>query len=93
MQTIILPSESKEDKVWVDEMALKLKADGTEGIIRPFYWMHWTDDNFKFDIQEKADLIAKHLRGEKARIIAKGEGLEIANILKSILPEQITLVV
>lgn len=88
MQTLILPGYSASNKGWVDETAKNLKV---EGIIRPFYWMHWTDENSKFDVQEKAELIAKHLRGEKANIVAKDEGLEVANILKSILPEQITL--
>ncbi len=54
--------------------------------------MHWTDENNKFDIQEKAELIAKHLRGEKANIIAKDEGLEVANLLKSMIPDQINSV-
>lgn len=86
MQIIILPGISKEDKNWVDETA---KSVVSEGLIRPFYWMHWTDENFKFDVQEKADLIIKHLRGEKANIIAKDEGLEIANLIKSQVPDQI----
>lgn len=86
MQTLILPGISKEDKDWVDETAKNLKSDG---IIRPFYWMHWTDESQSFDPQEKADLIIKHLRGEKANIIAKNEGLEIANIIKSLIPEQV----
>lgn len=92
MQTIILPGISKEDKNWVDETAQKLKSEGVEGIIRPFYWMHWTDDSQKFDLQEKAELIAKHLRGEKVNIIAKNEGLEIANVLKTLIPNQILTV-
>lgn len=86
MQTLILPGQLKEDRIWVDEVTKSIKSDD---IIRPFYWMHWTDENFKFDIQEKTDLIIKHLRGEKANIIAKGEGLEIANLIKSQIPEQI----
>lgn len=86
MQTLILPGYSASNKEWVDETAKSLKVEGT---IRPFYWMHWTDPNSKFDVQEKAELIAKHLRGEKANLIAKDEGLEVANILKSLLPDQI----
>ncbi len=92
MQTIILPGKSKEDKKWVDELAQKLKDDGVEGVIRPFYWMHWEDENFDFNLQEKAELIKKHLRGEKVNIIAKDEGLQIAEILKSTAPEQIVSV-
>lgn len=88
MQTLILPGYSESNKEWVDETAKNLKVEGT---IRPFYWMHWTDPNSKFDVHEKAELIAKHLRGEKANIVAKDEGLEVANILKDLLPDQITL--
>lgn len=86
MQTLILPGISKDDKTWVDETAKNLNIEGT---IRPFYWMHWSDENSKFDPQEKADLIAKHLRGDKVNIIAKDEGLEVANILKGFIPDQI----
>lgn len=89
MQTLILPGFSASNKDWVDEVAQTLKV---EGIIRPFYWMHWTDVNSKFDAQEKADLIIKHLRGEKANIIAKDEGLEVANLIKLQIPDQIILI-
>jgi len=89
MQTLILPGISKEDKTWVDETAKSLKS---KDLIRPFYWMHWTDESSIFNAQEKAELIAKHLRGEKANIVAINEGLEVSNILKSLLPEQIYLV-
>ena len=89
MQTLILPGISKEDKNWVDETANSLKSKDT---VRPFYWMHWTDETSVFNAQEKAELIAKHLRGEKANIIAKDEGLEVANILKGLIPKQISLV-
>lgn len=89
MQTLILPGYSASNKEWVDETAKNLKVEST---IRPFYWMHWTDENSKFDVQEKAELIAKHLRGEKANIVAKDEGLEVAKILKSLLPNQIVSV-
>lgn len=87
MQTLILPGISKDDKNWVDETVKSIKS---KDIIRPFYWMHWTDETSIFNPQEKAELIAKHLRGEKANIIAKDEGLEVANILKNLIPEQIT---
>lgn len=86
MQTLILPGYSASNKDWVDETTKNLKV---EGIIRPFYWMHWTDETSIFNAQEKAELIAKHLRGEKANIIAKDEGFEVANILKTLLPDQI----
>jgi predicted house-cleaning NTP pyrophosphatase (Maf/HAM1 superfamily) len=89
MQTLILPGISKEDKNWVDETAKNLK---TNDIVRPFYWMHWTDENSKFDVQEKAGLIVKHIKGDKVNIIAKDEGLEVANIVKSLIPEQVVSV-
>lgn len=50
MQTLILPGYSSSNRDWVDEVAQNLKVDG---IIRPFYWMHWTDESQKFDPQEK----------------------------------------
>jgi pimeloyl-ACP methyl ester carboxylesterase len=90
MQTLILPGYSASNKEWVDETAKSLKVEGT---IRPFYWMHWTDENSKFDVQEKAELIAKHLRGEKANIVAKSIGTLVASILIKINPEQINKVI
>lgn len=96
MQTLILPGYSASNKEWVDETAKSLKVEGTTnstGVIRPFYWMHWTDENSKFDVQEKAELIAKHLRGEKANIVAKSIGTLIASILIKINPEQINKVI
>lgn len=86
MQTLILPGYSASNKEWVDETAKNLKVEGT---IRPFYWMHWSDESSKFDVQEKADLIIKHIKGDKVNIIAKDEGLEVANILKNLIPDQI----
>lgn len=67
MQTLILRESQKRSKNWVDETAKSIKS---EGIVRPFYWMHWTDETSIFNAQEKAELIAKHLRGEKANIVA-----------------------
>jgi hypothetical protein len=87
MQTLILPGYSKTNKEWVDETVKNLKIDG---IIRPFYWMHWTDETAKFDPQEKAELIAKHIKKDNVNIIAKDEGLKVANILKTLIPNQIT---
>lgn len=90
MQTLILPGYSESNKEWVDETAKNLKVEGT---IRPFYWMHWTDENSKFDVQEKAELIAKHLRGEKANIVAKSIGTLVASILIRSIPDQINKVI
>ncbi|MFZ3301787.1 MAG: hypothetical protein WA152_03690 [Microgenomates group bacterium] len=90
MQTLILPGYSASNKEWVDETAKNLKVEGT---IRPFYWMHWTDENSKFDVQEKADLIAKHLRGEKANIIAKSIGTLVASLAIKTISDQINKVI
>ena len=54
MQTLILPGYSASNKEWVDETAKSLKVEGT---IRPFYWMHWTDETSIFNAQEKAKLL------------------------------------
>lgn len=90
MQTLILPGYSKSNKEWVDETAKNLKVEGT---IRPFYWMHWTDENSKFDVQEKAELIAKHLRGEKANIVAKSIGTLVASLAIQMISDQINKVI
>ena len=90
MQTLILPGYSASNKEWVDETAKNLKVEGT---IRPFYWMHWADENSKFDVQEKADLIAKHLRGEKANIIAKSIGTLVASLAIKTISDQINKVI
>lgn len=90
MQTLILPGYSASNKEWVDETAKSLKVEGT---IRPFYWMHWTDENSKFDVQEKAELIAKHLRGEKANIIAKSIGTLVASLAIKTISDQINKVI
>lgn len=90
MQTLILPGYSESNKEWVDETATNLKVEGT---IRPFYWMHWTDENSKFDVQEKAELIAKHLRGEKANIVAKSIGTLVASLAIQMISDQINKVI
>ncbi len=90
MQTLILPGYSKENKDWVDQVAQKLETKDT---VRPFYWMHWTDETKKFDSQDKADLIAKHLRGESAYIIAKSLGTLVACKLIKLVPDKIEKVI
>lgn len=86
MQTLILPGFSQKNKVWVDEVANSLKIDG---LIRPFYWMHWTDEQQKFNPQEKADLIAKHIRGDRVNIIAKSVGTLVASLVYQQVSTQI----
>ncbi|MDP3917732.1 MAG: hypothetical protein Q8Q30_00975, partial [Candidatus Woesebacteria bacterium] len=90
MQTLILPGYSKKNKEWADEVTKNLK---TEGVIRPFYWMHWTDENSKFDPQEKAELIIKHIRGEKINIIAKSIGTLVASLVSQTIPEQVDKII
>lgn len=90
MQTLILPGYSASNKEWVDDVVKNLKVEGT---IRPFYWMHWTDENSKFDAKQKAGLIAKHIRGDKVNIIAKSLGTLIVGYLWQIIPTQIEKVV
>lgn len=90
MQTLILPGYSKKNKEWADEVTKNLK---TEGVIRPFYWMHWTDENSKFDPQEKAELIIKHIRGEKINIIAKSIGILVASLVSQAIPEQVDKII
>lgn len=90
MQTLILPGYSISNKEWVDETAKNIES---KDIIRPFYWMHWTDENSKFDPQEKAELIAKHIRGDKVNIIAKSLGTLVCSYLYRIVPNQIEKII
>lgn len=90
MQTLILPGYSKENREWVDEVASSLK---TEDTVRPFHWSHWDDENSKFDAKQKAELIAKHIRGDKVNIIAKSLGTLVVAYLWQIIPNQIEKVV
>lgn len=86
MQTLILPGYSPSNKEWVDNVAKNLDI---KDIIRPFYWMHWSDELQKFNAQEKADLIVKHIRGDKVNIIAKSLGTLVACLVYKAIPNQI----
>jgi pimeloyl-ACP methyl ester carboxylesterase len=90
MQTLILPGYSEHNKTWVDEVAKNLKFNG---IIRPFYWAHWTDETNKFDAKEKANLIAKHIKGDNINIIAKSLGTLVASYLYLLIPNQIEKII
>jgi hypothetical protein len=90
MQTLVLPGYSIKNKTWADEVCRNLKIDG---IIRPFYWMHWTDESDKFDAKEKAQLIAKHVKGNSVNIIAKSIGTLVASYLYELVPNQIEKVI
>ncbi len=90
MQTLILPGYSASNKDWVDETAKNLKVGG---VVRPFYWMHWTDENSKFDVDEKTNLIIKHIKGDNINIISKSAGNLIALKLVTMIPDQIKKIV
>lgn len=90
MQTIVLPGYSKENKIWVDEVATNVNR---EEIIRPFHWSHWEDESSKFDAKEKASLIAKHIKGDKVNIIAKSIGTLVTSYLYQIISDQLEKVI
>lgn len=90
MQTIILPGFSVKNKQWVDETANNLEIDG---VIRPIHWDHWVDEKEKFDIKEKATVIARHARGEKINIVAKSIGTLVASLIIQKIPDQIERVI
>lgn len=90
MQTLILPGYSSHNKEWVDETAKTLKV---EGVIRPFHWAHWRDENVKFDAKAKAELIAKHIKGDRVNIIAKSLGTLVASYLYQVIPDQTNKVI
>lgn len=90
MQILILPGFSDTNKEWVNGVAQNLKVSET---IRPFYWMHWSDSNSKFDVEEKAQLIVKHIKGDRIKIVAKSIGTLIALKLLSLIPDQVEKVV
>lgn len=90
MQTLILPGYSSKNKEWVDEVAKNLKVNH---IIRPFYWMHWTDESSNFDAQEKANLIIKHIKEDKINIIAKSIGTLVASKVVEKIPNQIERII
>ena len=90
MQTLILPGYSSKNKDWVDAVAANLKFDG---IIRPFYWGHWTDETKNFNATEKAMLIAKHVKDEKLNIIAKSIGTLVSALTANLIPERINKII
>lgn len=90
MQALILPGYSYNNKTWVDDLSSNLRFKGD---IRPFYWMHWSDESVGFDPYEKAELIVKHLKGESANIIAKSAGILVASLVYKKIPNQINKVV
>lgn len=90
MQTLILPGYSEKNRKWVDEVASNLKTGET---VRPFYWAHWDDELKTFDVDEKATLIAKHIKGDSINIIAKSIGTLVTAKLFTIIPDQIKKVV
>lgn len=86
MQTLIFPGYSKTNQAWVDEVSENLMVEGT---IRPFRWMHWSDDISHFDPQEKAELIVKHIRVGEVKILAKSIGVLVASKVIDLVPDQV----
>jgi pimeloyl-ACP methyl ester carboxylesterase len=77
-----MPGYSIHNKTWVDDVAKNL---GTEGVVRPIYWRHWTDPNAKFNVKESAALMDDLTKNEQINIIAKSIGVLVAShaILKN----------
>ena len=90
MQTLILPGFSASNKEWVDDVAKNIDI---AGIIRPFYWGHWTDETKNFNATEKAMLIAKHVKDEKLNIIAKSIGTLVSALTANLIPERINKII
>lgn len=90
MQTLILPGYSDSNKDWVDSVAKSLTVGD---IIRPFYWAHWTDPVKVFDPREKAELIARHTKGENVNIVAKSLGTLVAAYVIELIPDQIEKII
>ena len=86
MQTVILPGYSDKNRKWVDDVSSYLDIGG---IIRPIYWMHWSDNNNKFNAYEKAKLLVTVLKGERVNIVAKSIGTLVASFVYQIIPDQI----
>lgn len=96
MQTLIFPGFHSKNKDWVDAVAANLKFDGLPeqaGIIRPFYWSHWTDETKKFNATEKSMLIAKHVKDERLNIIAKSIGTLVCALTASLIPDKINKII
>lgn len=64
-----------------------------EGFVRPIFWNHWEDPEKSFRPREKADLIARHSKGEKLNIIAKSIGSLVASYIIEEIPGQINKVI
>jgi predicted alpha/beta-hydrolase family hydrolase len=90
MQTVILPGYSPSNKEWSDLLAEKIEV---EGVVRPIMWDHWLDTSQLFYPKEKANLIARHARGETINIIAKSIGTLVAAYVINQIPNQIGKVV
>jgi predicted alpha/beta-hydrolase family hydrolase len=90
MQTLILPGASEHNKEWVENCAEELTVNG---IVRPVYWDHWSDPSQTFDPKEKAELIARHSRGDMLNIIAKSVGTLVTSFIINAIPSQINKIV
>ena len=90
MTTFILPGYSPHNKAWAEEVAKNLKV---EGEIRPVFWGHWSDPEYKFKPKEKADLLVRHTKGEAVNIVAKSIGTLVASYIISQVPDRISKVI
>ncbi|NMC99471.1 MAG: hypothetical protein GYA62_07110 [Bacteroidales bacterium] len=90
MNTFILPGYSSSNKEWLEQCSTSISVDG---FIRPVYWDHWKDEKEIFDAKEKANLIARHSKGDKVNIIAKSIGTIVASLVINQIPDQINKVI
>lgn len=90
MVTFILPGYSLHNKEWGEEVAKNLKV---EGEIRPVFWEHWSDPEYKFKPKEKADLLVRHTNGEAVNVVAKSIGTLVASYIINQIPDRINKVI
>ncbi len=90
MITLILPGYSAHNKVWLEEVAGNINADGE---IRPIYWDHWTEPSKKFNAKEKARILSDISKNKVVNIIAKSLGTLVASYIIEKIPMQIEKVI
>lgn len=91
MITFILPGYSPKNKEWLEKTTESLK--NLPGFIRPISWDHWSDPDQKFNAMEKAELIARHTKGDSINIVAKSIGTLVASYIIEKIPNQINKVI
>lgn len=70
MRTVILPGYSLKNKDWAYEVKNRLQEFDVEVV----EWLHWNNENIKFDPQKEAERIASEVGDEGVNIIAKSLG-------------------